>query len=454
MSRRRITDRFATGRPGGPPWGGVGRAGFTGLSALLLSGLLAACVQNLSVGALSPDEDSSDNSDDSGDSDSADNNESDDSGDSDASTSTKEDEPGTNTNEDTTSGNADTKSTGPDKVSCDLPEPRSCDDRSCNCVSLALGIGCLSNGSDVSNPETASYTNYSQSEIALDRSALPAAFAPTEGERAVLLGTGRMSDFMQSPQTLQKAGRCDPSRPRPSEFADALTCPSHDIPDPIPAHKLPYPIDLSPVDTSGKRSCGDDASLVGRGDCSNSLQALTDDRHCWDKSDASCRPDQVRDASAFSIQITVPPGVTSLSFDSAFLTAEYPFAYQHPKRFATDAFVVWLRSEGWTGNVLMDDRGHPMTVDNQWLSLKDAQNLSQDCKAPCNEHKLHNFSMQGHAATPWLTTEFPVQAGERILMTFAVMEFGSSFLDSYALIDNLRWGCTTGLKGPVTRLAQ
>lgn len=342
----------------------------------------------------------------------------------------------------------------PEKVDCELPEPSSCDDQVCNCLSHALGIGCPGNVSDISNPEIATYTNYPQSKLSPLASELPSAFAPTEGRRAVLLGTGPMEHFMQRPYQLQQAGQCNASRPVSSEFQGNLTCPSGDIPEKTPNHKAPGSIELTAVDPSGKKDCSDNPSLVGKGDCSNSLQKLVKNRSCWDSANTSCDPTEIHDASAFSIQLTVPAGVTTLSFDSAFLTAEYPFNYKHPNRPATDAFVVWLSSKQWTGNVLMDPKGHPMTVDNDWLTLKDAQNLAKDCKAPCNEHKLHLYSMEGHGATPWLTTEFPVHPGERILMTFAVMEFGTPWLDSYALIDNLRWGCSEGLSAPVTRRAK
>lgn len=352
------------------------------------------------------------------------------------------------------SGGPTGNSSAPGKIDCELPEPNACDDIECNCLSLALGVGCKENGSEQTRPELDIESNDSQSAMAWRARDLPASYQPREGERVVMLSTGKLSDFKVPPRALAQRRECAQKRPRNTEFPRSYSCPSRDLPEVTPGHRPPGPIRFQAVDPSGAVNCHDDASLVGRGDCSNSLRKLVDDRHCWDSLDpASCRPDEVHDASSFSMQITVPPGITSLSFDSAFLSAEYPLNYKHPSRFATDAFVVWLESNRWTGNLLMDHRGHPMTVDNQWLQIKDAPNLAKDCPPPCSDHALHLFGMQGHAATPWLRTEFPVQGGERIMLTFSVLELGSPYLDSFALIDNLRWGCTEGLPGPVTRLA-
>lgn len=425
------------------------RPGVVGLAAVAL--LLGGCVQQLSVGALDPvrdDEQPSPKS-------PAPESDSD---------STREPEPtpddpskspenSADKSEESDPG-PDSGSPKPDKVDCELPEPNSCDDLPCNCLSYALGVGCPGNATDLSNPETASYTNYPQTKLSWLSYDLPEAYAPTEGQRAVILGTGPLEHFMQKPEELAQAGQCSPERPRADEYEDHRTCPSQDTPERTADHIPPRPIVLSAVDPSGKVTCKEDPALVGQGDCSNSLQALVKKRSCWEKDAPGCDTQAVHDASAFSIQITVPSGASTLAFDSAFLSAEYPFNYQSPDRVATDAFVVWLRSKQWTGNVLMDDAGQAMTVDNAWLTLKDAPNLTQDCPAPCTAPQLHEFSMQGHAATPWLTTTFPVKPGERIMLTFAVMEFGSPLLDSYALIDNLRWGCDRDIKAPITRLAQ
>lgn len=412
------------------------------LSLLAIGLFMGGCIQKLPVGALNPKDDSSQAPE--PDSETSENDK-----------ASPETNPGQDPSSSAPSSTDSQSASKPEKIACEIPETRACDQVQCSCLSLTLGIGCKSNGSEQSRPELSTHTNYTQSQLALSKQELPASFAPTEGNRAVLLSTGRIEDFSQRPYELRDSGRCDLSRPDFDKFVHHYPCPSRDVPDPIKGHVLPAPMSLLAVDPSGQKTCIDDPSLVGQGDCSNSMQSLVDARHCWNSADPStCRPEAVHDASAFSIKLTVPRGIRSLSFDFAFLSAEYPFAYQHPSRYATDAFVVWLKSEQWTGNVVMDDKGHPMTIENQWLVLKDQVNLAKDCPAPCNEHKLHNFAMQGHAATPWLTTEFPVQGGERIMLTFAVMEFGSPLLDSFALIDNLRWGCNGSLKGPVTRKAE
>lgn len=338
-----------------------------------------------------------------------------------------------------------------DPIACKAPERESCDDQSCDCIARGLGIGCLGTSAP---PNVRLQSTYDQAQHVVRDIKLPAAFGPREGERVVLMGTGPLAHFSATSHKLGHLGACSSRRPTTTEFLRQGTCPSVDAPEVVANHRLPEPLQFAGVDPNGIIDCAQDPDLSGRGDCSNSLQRLIAGKRCWKTTtDSGCEASSVHDASAFTISLKVPRGITSLSFDFAFLSAEYPFNYQHPDKFATDAFIVWLESSSWTGNVVTDQKGAPMTIDNELVRLKDAENLAQDCPAPCNEHRLHDFSMRGHAATPWLTTEIPVRSESEIELTFAILELGGPFLDSYALIDNMHWGCTPKLKAPRTRIA-
>ena len=124
-----------------------------------------------------------------------------------------------------------------------------------------------------------------------------------------------------------------------------------------------------------------------------------------------------------------PGGATSIAFDFAFLSAEYPYYYG--SEFA-DMFVAWLESESWTGNLAYDDTGEAITQNSALVSLRDDADMLPALAGTC---------MQGHAASPWLRTTAPLQPGEELTLAFAIFDMADSIVDSYAFVDNVRFGC-------------
>ena len=105
-----------------------------------------------------------------------------------------------------------------------------------------------------------------------------------------------------------------------------------------------------------------------------------------------------------------------------------------------DMFVVWIESVKWTGNISFDENGQPISLNAAFLDYKDAPNM-HDCPSGCSAPELHGFAMQGHAGTRWLTSAVGVEPGEDIVLLFAIFDLTDGAYDSYALIDNVRWGC-------------
>lgn len=236
-------------------------------------------------------------------------------------------------------------------------------------------------------------------------------FDPREGSAYVVLSSGYVSEIDSE---------------TPGNGIDELDNPTfcnrdHDgasvDPGPLdPDAMLPSPID--PVAVAG--DCLADPSLVGTGDCSRTIEAQ------WRQGATS------HDYAELRFSVTVPPDVTSFSYDFAFFTTEYP-SY-HGDVF-NDIYIGWLESSRWTGNISFDQAGNPISLNAAFLEFEDdAGNVAE----------LGGSCMKYHAGTNWLTTTAPVTPGETITVVFAVMDLADSILDSFVLLDNFRWGCDGG----------
>lgn len=135
------------------------------------------------------------------------------------------------------------------------------------------------------------------------------------------------------------------------------------------------------------------------------------------------------DYTELRIEGTPPGGATSLAFDFAFFSSEYP-AYADSQ--FNDMFVAWLESESWTGSLAFDDAGEAITQKSELVALRDD---TADAAA------LAGTCMRGHAASPWLRTTAPLAQGEDVILVFAIFDLADSIVDSYAFLDNVTFGC-------------
>jgi hypothetical protein len=311
--------------------------------------------------------------------------------------------------------------------SCSLPEHAPCDAGGSDPFH-ALGVNCPDewpiDTSTGGNPEA----------LGVRASLGPTdAFSPREGERYAIMGSGYVQDIDKTVY--------DPSCVGP--YGGIPQCCSRDLdlimnmPEYDPGFALPAPIALADV---GSQSCEEDPSLVGTGDCSNTLEA-----------EFSHTTLGARDYTEMRLATTVPADATSFSFDFVYLTVEWPTWWESQYN---DIFVTWLDSEEWTGNVSFDEFGHAISVNAAFMDYLDADtpNLDEnglahpDCPpgAGCSAPELEGTCMEGHGATRWLTTEASVNPGEDIVVVFAIMDLDDSLLDSYVLLDNFAWGCDDG----------
>lgn len=242
-------------------------------------------------------------------------------------------------------------------------------------------------------------------------------YTPREGKRMLVLSTGDASELAMSTEELRAK--------HPLACEDPLLCPSTDLGG-ARRIKLPDPMTWRPVHHS--RDCSDDAELVGKGDCSNSLVEP------WQSGDGAYDYGELR------MVAEVPRFTDAIEFDFAFFSSEYPL-YTDGADAApfNDMFVAWLESEAWTGNVSFDDALQPITAQSVFMDFRSPSELCPDCSAP----QLEGFAMEHHAGTKWLTTKAPVVPGETIELVFSIFDLSDSSFDSMVLLDGFEWSCSS-----------
>ncbi len=247
-------------------------------------------------------------------------------------------------------------------------------------------------------------------------------YAVREGESMVLLSTGRASELLLSPAELQAE--------HPLECGDPLQCPSSNL---GVARRSSLPPPLTARGVHDEVDCSVDPTLVGEGDCSNSLE------------DPWARGNGAYDYGELRMRATVPRFTDAFQFDFAFFSSEYPlFTDEELPSLYNDMFIAWLESEAWTGNVSFDDGMQPITAQSVFMDYRSPSDSCPDCTAP----ELEGFAMEHHAGTKWLSTKAPVVPGESIELVFSIFDLSDAGFDSAVLLDNFEWTCSTGR--PVT----
>jgi hypothetical protein len=279
--------------------------------------------------------------------------------------------------------------------SCELPHME-CDDLGVDPVLEAFGLACPDRM--LTNP--ALFTGPLETVGVRTAVGDGSTYLPREGANFVVLGTGRVADL----------------------FGTAF-CGASWAPDYAYENELPDPIRVNNV---GTQRCDANPALIGTGDCSNTIE-----------SQFSQAP-AIYDYSEIRFTSTVPDGATSVKFDFAFLSSEWPEFFGQPYN---DMFIGWLESELWTGNISFDNQSNPISLNAGFFDHKDTAGNLPEFAGTC---------MAGHAGTDWLTSTAAVMPGEEITMVFAIMDLGDGDYDSFVLLDNFRWGCFDGVEGPMT----
>ncbi|MCK6529771.1 putative metal-binding motif-containing protein [Myxococcota bacterium] len=141
------------------------------------------------------------------------------------------------------------------------------------------------------------------------------------------------------------------------------------------------------------------------------------------------------DTAALELELLVPDGVRSFSFDFFFLSREYPVFVGSP---FNDSFTVELESEAYTGNVAFDDAGNPVDVNNVLFVGFDPETMGGT-----------GFHCGDGGGSLWIRTLAPVVPGEVIRLRFQVEDVTDGIYDSGVAIDNFTWS-TAEIDGPET----
>jgi len=237
-----------------------------------------------------------------------------------------------------------------------------------------------------------------------------ATYAAREGEAVLVLSTGDLAERTEVPSSLGDAGfHCN------SYFQGGGS-----------GNTAAFPPPITPRPAAG--DCATNPAAVGTGDCSGTIEDQ------FEQSGFKYDYQEVR------LTLQVPPDASSLSFDFAYLTKEYPIWAGRPYN---DMFIAWLESSTWTGNVSFDQAGSPIALNAAFLEYYDDSGNLPEFAGTC---------MRYSAGTGWLTTTVDVPPGEEITLILALFDLDDVNWDSFVLVDNVRWGCD-GVIGPGTEPA-
>jgi hypothetical protein len=171
---------------------------------------------------------------------------------------------------------------------------------------------------------------------------------------------------------------------------------------------------------------------------------------------------QPHDGAALRLVIRVPTNAQSFTFNSNFFSYEFP---DYICSRYNDGFVVEMApaptGASIGGNVVFDQAGNPISVNNALLQACDSQNAGgKNFGCPLGSASLAGTGFGAdtagvnHAATGWLQTQVsidPALKGKDITLVFAVWDSGDGVLDSTALVDNFQWSTQPGQNTPVTK---
>ena len=129
------------------------------------------------------------------------------------------------------------------------------------------------------------------------------------------------------------------------------------------------------------------------------------------------------DAATLAFDLTVPAYASSFSFNFYFLSREYP---EWVGSEYNDTFEVNLISSAYTGQIVFDQFGNPVTVNNALFTVTDPSLLMGT-----------GFDTDG--GTGWVTTIAPCTGGETLHLEFNIWDMSDGVWDSAVLLDNLQF---------------
>lgn len=228
------------------------------------------------------------------------------------------------------------------------------------------------------------------------------AWAPKEGSRFLVIGTGKFPVLQPDGALVENDGQDSEANTNPDELTQLPGVMKYEAGSNNGAGGTPF------------------MACDGVHDCSDTLESQ------W-----MIVPNNVaNDVFYMAFNVTVPGGTHGYLFDFAFFSEEWPV---YVNTDFNDMFVVWSTSESFTGNVTFID-GQPLTVTalDPFMTIQPGDARLAGTGFPGDEEG---------AATEWFTAKASAAPGETFTIAVSIFDMGDTVWDSVGILDNFRWDC-------------
>ncbi|MEZ4268210.1 MAG: MopE-related protein [Myxococcota bacterium] len=158
----------------------------------------------------------------------------------------------------------------------------------------------------------------------------------------------------------------------------------------------------------------------------------------------------IYDAAEFSVDLVAPAGATGFSLDYIFMSAEYE---EWIGSQFNDRFYIVLTGSKTTGGKKTVINSTDCSSPNSYSDGTDPATGKKFCYIAINtafsescwnvktniSGTGHQCGLTGGSSTGWLTTTWPIQAGETMNLTFHIHDTSDDDYDSTVLLDNFQW---------------
>ena len=170
---------------------------------------------------------------------------------------------------------------------------------------------------------------------------------------------------------------------------------------------------------------GDDMALLSTGNVNN-ITAMDD----YDHPPGGA----VGDRATLHFRLQVPDWANSYAFEFYFFSREYP---EWVGDSYDDNFEVFVENPAWTGQVVFDAFGNPVSVNSALF-------------AEVNPANLVGTGFDEDGGTGWVTTVAPAEPGSWLDLTFTISDEADGVWDSAVLLDGFRFNTTDYGDDPIT----
>ncbi len=157
------------------------------------------------------------------------------------------------------------------------------------------------------------------------------------------------------------------------------------------------------------------------------------------------------DGVALQLTLRAPSNATGFRFNFNFYTYEWPVYVCSTFNDFYAAILEPFPMGQMDGNITFDNLANPISVNNAFFDVCGcsggppctAGGITFNCAL--GDTELQGTGFEGHAATSWLQTTAPIDAGSEFTLRFLAYDSGDGALDSTGLTDNFEWLAEPGV---------